>query len=505
MKLPQSILDKLLPHQPKAAQHLLDLLGHRDHILDGSETGTGKTFVTAAILAAKPLPTLVVCPKIVVTPWKQAAAHFGDTVSAGGIEMIRTGRTPFGRWQNQPPPGYMAERTFKCQCCQREVNLDNLYPCQNHHLGIHCLIPRKKEWNYGEFIWNRAVKRIVFDEAHRMGGINTLNGRMLINARRQGIQTISLTATPACSPLNLWGLGELLDLHRGGPDFYSWARKHGCGKLPGMQGFRWLLGPERQNEVMRAIHEELFPKRGVCVRTSDIPGFPERIVTADCYDIENPNVVNRLYEEMADAMAELEERHSKYADPDGPLQRILIIRSKLEMLKIPVADELARDLMAKGYSVVFFVNFRQTVDELCARFRTTCLIDGRQTGNPKARQKCIDEFQTNRSRVMVANSEAGGVAVSLQDLDGRHPRAGVIFPMHKVTSFKQVLGRLPRVTGKSAAVYKILLAAGTYEETMRKTLVQRVNALDTLLTGDLFPDFMRTSKLSTFELLNKAA
>jgi hypothetical protein len=503
LKLPPSILTGLLPHQPGPAQHLADLWEHTPHLLDGSETGTGKTYVAAAVLAARPLPTLVLCPKIVVSAWKEAANHFGDSVSSMGIEMVRTGRTPFGRWKNQPPPGYLSEKFFKCQCCQRIVDLDKFEPCYAHHLGIHCLIPKKKEWRYGEFIWNRAVKRIVFDEAHRMGGIDTLNGRMLVSAKRQGIQTLSLTATPACSPLNLWGLGELLGLHAGGPDFYRWARRHRCGTVPGMQGFRWLAGADKQVGIMRDIHHEIFPSRGVCVRTSDIPGFPERIVTADCYDIENPQVVDSLYRSMADALAALEEKKSFDADPEHPLTKILRILQKLELMKVPVAEELTRDYLAKGYSVALFVNYRQTVDELCARLHTTCLIDGRQTGSPAARQECIENFQSNRSRVIVANNEAGGVAVSLHDKHGGHPRVGLVMPMHKVTSLKQVLGRLPRVGGKSPAIYKVILAAGTYEEQMRRTLNKRVNSLDSLLTGDFFPDFMRLSKASTLDLLEE--
>jgi superfamily II DNA or RNA helicase len=74
------ILEKLRTHQRAPAEQLLQILKSGGVAFDLSDTGTGKTFVGAAIAAELQVPALAIVPKIAETAWHEAAAHFGDKI-----------------------------------------------------------------------------------------------------------------------------------------------------------------------------------------------------------------------------------------------------------------------------------------------------------------------------------------------------------------------------------------------------------------------------------------
>lgn len=497
-------IDKLRDCQPAQAQRLIDLYRTFDHNVDLSDMGTGKTYVASAVANALELPTVVVCPKIVQTAWRRAAAHFGDSFSIINYEMLRTGRTVYGKWENTPPPGWVREAAFRCQCCQQPVDMDNYTPCYCHPEGIHCLITKKREWKYGKFIWNPAVKFAIFDEVHRCGGRDSLNADMLIGAKRCRVKTLGLSATVGCDPLDFKALGYLLDLHTldqtilgRGMRYTDWLSQHGIKFVMG-RGYKWSVGAEKQNAVMRRIRDAIIPSRGVRTTVDQIPGFPEVDISAELYDLqESPIIFNELYTQMEQAILALAESKSTDQCPDNPMTRILRARQEIELLKVPVMLELGEDYRAKGFSVAYFVNFQQTLDEIKRRRGVRAFIDGSPAG-VRERQHWMDEFQANREREIVANAAAGGVGVDLHDTDGNFPRVGLVMPGFDAVLFQQLLGRLRRNGGKSKSWYRVLLAANTVEEQVHRNLRGKLNNLDALNNADLMPDNLR---LTNFSLL----
>lgn len=492
MTLPEHISSQLRSHQPPLVAHLYSLAKRGISSTDWSDPGAGKTFVTAAVLAMLQEPTVVVVPKISVTAWHRAAALFGDKISVVGYEALRTGTKDFGRWtRGAQPDDPQSLVFFKCQCCQRRINpVDPTDRCYTNPAGVHCVEVKKKPWNPGDFKWHPGVRRVVFDEAHRCGGLDSLNSEMLVAAVRQRIPTTTLSATMASSPLELKALGYALGLHRL-VDYPAFLRRNGCGVLPPLRGYRWIAGKERQLEVMASLRAQIIPSRGIRITREEIPNFPESDVRADLYDLEESGEIERSYREMADALAELEQRERSDKAPDHPLTALLRAQQRIELLKVPLAEYLADEYRAKGYSVGFFVNFSQTLAELRKRRNCDCYIDGTQTGNTTKRQACIDAFQRNEEREIVVNSEAGGVSVSLHDLDGRFPRVGLAMPCFSARRMNQLLGRFPRVDGRSKSVYHILLAAGTSDVQVHRALRGKLNNMDALNDADLCPDNLR--------------
>jgi Mimiviridae putative ATP-dependent RNA helicase len=493
-----TIISKLKPHQFEPVRRLHAMLREGINCVDLSSTGTGKTYVAAAVATELSLPTLVVGPKIARFGWEKAMEHFGERFSYINYESLRTGKTLFGHWRN-PPVGNRQTRLV-CDYCQCNVDIENFTPCYTHPRGIHCVTTKKIPHSHGPFSFSPEVRFLIFDEVHRCGAVDSLNADMLYAARRQGILTLGLSATAACSPLQMKSLGFVLGLHGGDErnieaknwqdwgckkNFWAWAQSHGIGKLPALPGYRWIVGKDKQREVMTKIHADIVPSRGVRVKVEDIPGFPKRHVTAELYDISDPEKINALYREMSEPLGVLAKRREGDVAPDSAITKQLRARQQVELLKVPVFVELAEDYIAKGYSVAIFVNFTQTIDELCKRLKTDCKIDGRQ--NHIARSKAVRDFQDDATRTIVIQNAAGGIALSLPDERGEFPRVGLVSCSFSASELIQILGRLHRESSKSACFYRLIFAARTVEAKMQKAVDAKRDNLDSLNDGDLRP------------------
>lgn len=477
--------EKLRPHQVKASKHLCEVLLRSGAALDGSDTGTGKTYTAVASIGTLGLPTLVIAPKISKTSWLRVGEHLGVKFSIEGWEKVRAGTSPAGRWQFPMPkarPVY-----YHClKCFAKFKDPFNCSPCPNQFHGIHCVEAKHPKHNYGQFRWHPGIRLIVFDEAHRANATDSLQAEMLVAAKRQDIDVLCLTATPACSPLHFRGLGYLMGMHSlDGPDgFYAWSRRFGCGRHPVFKGWHWLAKKADRPFMMQKIHNQLFPRSGVRVRYQDIPGFPERIIEPTLFDLGGPEKINKLYDEMRESMAELKGRAAQDKDPDSPLTKLLRVRQEIELLKVPILVERSRDLIEQGKSVAIFCNYKQTITELSRRLKCDDIIDG----DRKDRQEVIDRYQRDDIFLVLVNSQAGGICVSLHDILGQRGRAGLVMPDADVVKMRQVFGRLHRDSGKSVAYYQLVLAAGTKEEQVYRKFKAKSNDLDALLDSDFVPD-----------------
>ena len=107
----------------------------------------------------------------------------------------------------------------------------------------------------------------------------------------------------------------------------------------------------------------------------------------------------------------------------------------------------------------------------------------------KARQAAIDAFQNDTARIIVCNIAAGGVGVSLHDLNGKHARESFISPNYNAIQIHQSLGRIYRAGAASDAVQKVVFAAGTIEEVACERVQAKLHNLALLNDGDLAAGF----------------
>ena len=427
--------------QKPAVDHLCHQWEKHPVLLDASDTGVGKTYISLFVLKKFGLSPFIVCPKAVIPSWKQACEDVGvQPVGVSNLEKLKTGRTPW--------------------------------------------LDRLGKGRGSSFSWTLpAGTPIVFDEAHICGGFTSQN-RLVMEAAYRKYPALLLSATLADNPLRLRAAGRMLGLHNGA-NFFTWAKRHGCTRNPFSQSPSSLIfnhhGPKAKKYLVD-IHEHLFPERGVRLRVEDLDGFPENAVFADTYDI------SRLEKKQLEALEEvIEEANEDKEKPAMVLQNEL--RQAYELAKVPIFFELGFSALKENHSVVCFFNFREPLAELEQLFAERNIRTISITGDDKEgeREEKIAKFQSNEVHVALVMVQAGGLGISLHDLHGR-PRTSLISPPYSSVQLKQALGRIHRAGSKSKAVQRIVYLAGTVEEKVCRRVREKLKNLDALNDGDLHSD-----------------
>jgi len=437
--------DGLLDYQKPAVAALVRSLRQFGHAIDASDTGTGKTFSTLGAAREMGLTPTVICPKAVIPSWIRAAKHLGIACNAINYEKVRTGNTPYGKW-----------------------------------------VPVKGLGNVERFQWSQQVGMLIFDEVHRCKSTKSQNADLLIGAALQGLPTIAASATAATNPMEMRALGFLLGLH-GLRDFWSWAEAHGCYRNQ-WDGWEW----GGADEDIAAIHRQVFPAKGIRVRISDLgDAFPKTQIRTELIPVSAPDKIDKAYASVREAIAEVHEKARTDNSGAEHLTAQLRARQVSELQKIPALIELAKDAIAERRSVFIGVNFSDSIDAVRTSLKDIpcSIIRGEQTADE--RQRNIDAFQSDKTRVVIANLRAGGVGVSLHDLNGKFPRTALICPGWSPTDLKQALGRVWRAGGKSTSIQRILYAADTVEERVAERIEERLRTLAILNDGI---DFNLTEK-----------
>lgn len=422
--------------------------------IDASSMGTGKTFTAMGLCQLKGWKPFVVCRKPGVSEWKRVAGLFGVEAGVSNWEAVRRGGAGRGgEWV--------------------EVDMRD---------------GRTKEI----FQWE-GYDILIFDEIHNARGLTTLQSQLVIDAWAQGLRMLGISATPGSSPLHFKALGLMLGLYEKGEHFYRFLFQHGCQKAK--YGFEFncglsfgeILAPggearlkDLQREVMDRLHQFIFKdnRRGVRVNSENIPGFPDNTIIPVAIDFEQTNKIAAAYKSMEEELAVL--RAVKSSDISPTMTRVL---QEIELLKVPTLISEIQNGMDEGYSVIAFVNYRQTLEALAGKLKTKCIIAGGQ--DEDERNLSIDLFQSNQEKHLLAITQAGGETINLQDLDGRYPRLGLISPTFWAEPMLQAMGRYPREGAKSKCITRIPFAKGTYEEKVLEAVLAKRDRIETLIDSDL--------------------
>jgi superfamily II DNA or RNA helicase len=421
-------LKTLYPVQQTHVDRLWSILFRHGSALDSSETGCGKTVCAAEIAKRHGGPVRVICPKAVIPSWCREFTDRQVVAEIANYEKIRTGKTYWGFWT-----------------------------------------PRGKQW-----VWTFPKNTlIIFDEAHRCGGIGTQNSKMLLEAKDR-YKVLMLSATIASSPLQMRAAGYVLGLHGLG-NFYAWAQKYGAKKN------RWngfdFSGDEK---AIAELGASMSPRVSRMTVADLKDHFAETQINTEPLNFGEE--IQRIYREMEDELEELAEKAKD--DPKGAAANALTTqlraRQRAELLKVPVIAEMVEDYLAEGKSIAVFVNFTQTLQALGDKLNKVPWgkIDGCQTGTE--RENVIQAFQNDTFRLVLSNTAAGGVGVSLHDITGKHPRVAIISPDWNEKSIIQAVGRVHRAGGKTPSQQRILFAAGTIEEQVEKSVRKKIRNLETL-------------------------
>jgi hypothetical protein len=228
------------------------------------------------------------------------------------------------------------------------------------------------------------------------------------------------------------------------------------------------------------IHTSIFPDKGSRMKISELGDlFPKNRIVSQSYLCKDYDKVQENYDIINEALEDLKNQESR----SEALGKIIKARQKIEMYKVPIFIDLAEEALDNNYSVVFFVNYIETMNILAHHLKTDCLIHGGQ--NMEERQSCIDDFQANKRNVLIAIMQAGGVGISLHDIHGGHPRMSLISPTWTGQDIKQALGRIHRAGSKTPALQKIIYCAKTYEDILCKIIQKKISTISAINDGDL--------------------
>lgn len=448
-----SIKDKsgLRTWQIDAAGKIVSAINHWGSAIDGSDTGTGKTYTACAVARDLGYNIVVICPKAVIKSWnKVIRKHFklGDKLlGIVNYEKLIRGRS------DSPIASFILSRKTK----------------------------RKM------FTWKVPKKTIIiWDESQKLKNWKTKTVKTCLAAIKEGYPMLFCSATNATNPLEMRAVGLALKLFKNGKSYYEWAYEHGVYKG------NWGLEFNNDPKVLKKLNRLIFEQRGVRLRRDDIPNFPKCEIIADVYnmDEEDAKKINAIYQEMEDELLIAEKREwadQRKADKEEKEQSKLVInlraRQKIELIKVPLFVDMIQEALEGGFSIAVFVNFTETITAIAERLNITCIFDGKTPD--KVRDRNVELFQEDVERVILVNIQSGGAGLSLHDLNGKFPRMSIISPTYSPVFMRQALGRIWRDDAKTKCIQRIVCVADTIEEVVCQNVQQKLDNLDMLNDGDL--------------------
>lgn len=431
--LKKEVEDMILDYQHLHLYNLICAFTYNNILLDGSDTGTGKTYTTVALCKQLGLKPFIICPKSIISNWRTICKKFSvDPICVVNYETIRSGK---------------------------------IYDTEGKRIDCPYLNIDKNMKTERRFRWNGLPRNaiFIFDEVHKCKSKTTLNGKLLMSCKElKRIKMLLLSATICDKPESFSIFGYILGLYKNIKQGKNWIND--------------LLKVQKQSLSQKnPISSEIYPYYGSRMSINEIDSFPENQISADCYSgIKDSNLeVNKQLKFV---------ETNKSNDNQLIITKVIHSRQKLELMKLPIFIDLATDYLENGYSVAVFFNFNKTLDKFMEKMKTKCCIRGDQ--KIEERDKHIDDFQLNREHIIACNIKAGGQGVSLHDVNGR-PRVSLISPTFSSIDMKQALGRIYRSGSLSPALQRIIYCAGTVEEIVCAKVGEKLKFMNQLTDDDL--------------------
>lgn len=458
VEVDQNVYEHLLQHQIAHVQNLIYAIEQNGVGLDCSDTGSGKSYSAAAICAARGLRPLFIGPKAGITNLYTVCDIFGvEPLGNVNYETFKNGKyyTSLENFHN--------EERVKCPYIEiiREQAKDG-------RTRKPIFTPTgKPKMIITNIIWKLPLNTlIVFDEAHKgrngkSSGQNTCNSKLMISMRSylnkaNKIYGLFLSATLTDKLDNFDVIAYILGLYRPYQSkiYKQFLRKFG----------------KTSSDIYVNLHKLLFPRYAsrmsikTIKRESGDSIFRNNDVMAAMYPV-NKETALQIEETHQQIKQALEEIRSKGITKGwGAIMRYW---QRIEVLKVPtVADTIIKHLQ-EGKAVVVFINFIETknliieyvlnhsanIDQSIINMSKIDVIDGGQKS--EERDSVVQQFQDNETDLLVCSIKAGGIAISLHDLNDKQ-RISIVFPTWSATDLKQALGRIYRANAKSDAIQRIV-------------------------------------------------
>ena len=435
-----NIEDKLLNYQIPHLYQLEEILKLRQCALDGSDTGTGKTYIALALAKKLNLQPFIICPKSVISNWINVAKEFDiEIFGISNYEMLKG-------------------------CNYYTSNLERTI----------CPYLDKIDGNF-QFYLPKTVL-VIFDEAHRCKNYRSITSKLLLSIKHCACKILLLSATITDKIDCFKPFGTIFGFYNDPKEYTIWMRRQKTINAD----IHKRLNLDSTECELDIIHRSVFPKYGSRLRIAELGDmFPKNQVSYQEYFSTNEEEIQHQYEIIKEAYEELKNKETRAI----ALGRLIRARQKIEMLKLPIMLDIIEEALESKYSVAVFVNYCDTLEYLTHYFETDCVIRGGQS--IEDRQGFINRFQNNESKIIICMIQAGGVGVSLHDIHGGHPRMSIISPTWSGQDMVQCLGRIHRAGSQSAALQRIVFVAKTYESEICELIKKKMTNLSAINDHDL--------------------
>ena len=435
--------------KPLAEKALASLKAHR-FFVNACCTGSGKTPVALQCLKDLGCPGFVIAPKAARTQWLRSAEAMGVQGQIVGVTNPSQVSKPSG-----------------CEFYDK----DKLWKLPPSTL-------------------------VVWDEIHRgCSGPKSIATQAAAQLKAYpGFRLLAMSATPACSPLQLRSLAYWGGLHGfNRPSYYAWCRAHGCADREigwgrdsaGRKIFEFTRSKKLGQEIMAKIRKD-FGDQFLSLAPEEIPGFPEQQLDTLLVDL---NARDR--KEIDEAIASMSPRLRETAKAEMPERGRELAR--IEFTMAAALAELAAASVEDGNSAVVFFNWTEARERFESELEKLGVTDISRvygvSGKGRAqtedeRTKDVDLFQSNVNRVISVMVQAGGAALSLHDERHERMRESFIVPGDDAAAVKQALGRIRRCNGTFAEQH-FVFAAGTKQERVATNMQRKFANISALCDSDL--------------------
>ena len=449
------IYKKLLEYQQEHVNNIIRIITNNKTCLDASDTGTGKTYCAMAACALLNIRPLIICPKSVISTWTTVSNYFEiKNPIIVNYETIKRGKI----YKNM----------------ETKIKADFIKIYRDNKNNIEKI---EFDLQHSKIIKSTDSILFIFDEVHRCSNLESDNCKLLLAAKDTNKNILLLSATISDFPDKFKPFFYILNFIN--PEQVKEKNIDYKKYIKIVES--WI---SRDYKPMVRIYNMLYPERATRIRI-DVLGdmFPDTQITAIPYTLSKKRAeeIEKEYKKLATELDEIKSK--KNNDKINPLTLTLRAHQKIEILKIPTFIELANDFIQNNYSVVIFVNFTQTLKTIADLLHTNSIVYGEQDYNDRI--KIIEDFQSNKTNIIILNIKAGGIGISLHDIYGGHPRVSLISPTWSSLDLVQALGRIHRAGGKTKSLQRIIYTANTIEERIAEKIKIKLKNINSINNGDL--------------------
>lgn len=412
-------------------KQILESTKDRNRVAYYLEMGLGKTFVgSEKLMQLNSTINLVICQKSKINDWID---HFKEYY--GGFIYNLSNKKEFEAFSNKIS-------TYKCSLS------DKLYPTGKPIIiGIinYELAFRRKE------LLNLSNFTLMLDESSMIQNEQAKRTKFILSLDAENI--ILLSGTPVGGKYeHLWSQCRLLGWYINKKEFWDRYIKT---RLIDVNGFSLPIVVGYTN--IRDLKENLRLHGAVFLKSSEVLDLPEQV---DIKQYVEPTKDYKAFKK--DAILELDD---ETLVGDNILKKILYERQLCGQYNENKLNALKEIMESTNNRLIIFYNFTKEKDlivSLCKKLNKSCSIINGEIKDLKA-------YENDENSVTIVQYQAGAMGLNLQKANK------IIYFTLPLSSelFEQSKKRIHRIGQVDTCFYYYLLAKGTIEESIFKTLLMR--------------------------------